>query len=81
MSETTCQHGLTGYCHDDATPAERESFAFLHRHAFDWASVDGSLYRDEAERYAAWFAAEYYRDPVADVPAHSTDEYYARFPH
>jgi len=30
---TTCQHGHTGYCHDEATSTERQAWAALERHA------------------------------------------------
>jgi hypothetical protein len=53
----TCQHGNEGYCHDEATPAEREAMRSLHEHAFNWALPYG---RDEAERYAAAYTAENY---------------------
>jgi hypothetical protein len=62
----TCSHGHPGYCHDDATPEERESFAFLHSHAFAWASPD-----ERAEEYATHYAQTFYR--ADHQPAHSDE--------
>lgn len=42
----TCQHGLMGYCHDDATPAERESFNTLYEHAFQYVVEDWPEHAD-----------------------------------
>lgn len=53
----TCQHGYEGYCHDEATPEQREAMRLLYEHAFNWALPYG---RDEAERYAAAYAADNY---------------------
>lgn len=70
MPSTTCRHGVTGYCHDNATPAERDAFSALYGHAFDYA-VDRD--RDTAEHYAAYYAGAYFRDAVRDewLPGHS----------
>lgn len=65
-----CQHGRTGYCHDDATPAERTAFANLYAHAFAWAAKLADVQRatlDDAEAYAGWFAARAYNDDDACV--------------
>ena len=43
--DEVCRHGRTGYCHDDALPAEREAVEHLYRHAFDYSHDDA---------YAAW---------------------------
>ncbi|AWY06685.1 hypothetical protein SEA_ZETA1847_51 [Microbacterium phage Zeta1847] len=51
-----CQHGREGYCHDDASDAERRAVAFLYEHAYAYALP--ALGADEAEGYAAWSLAE-----------------------
>lgn len=66
-----CQHGREGYCHDEATPAEREAMTVLHRHAYNWALPYG---RDEAEQYATRYAANYYQF-LDDAPAHNHDRF------
>lgn len=59
----TCAHGREGYCHDEATPAERAVFELAHRLAFAWA-VGSGVERDLAERFAGHYAAAEYGDEV-----------------
>jgi hypothetical protein len=66
-----CSHGQSGYCHDDATLAQRVAFETLHRHAYDWA-VGYLGDRDMAERYAGAYASEHYAVPDLDWPGHQT---------
>lgn len=49
----TCAHGVTGYCADEALPAEREAVEYLHRSAYDWA-IRTRGDRDLAETFATW---------------------------
>ena len=66
-----CRHGHTGYCHDEATPEQRQAFNFLHAHAYAWALPYG---RDEAEEYASRFAAQNF-DAPDDAGSHSHESY------
>ena len=68
---TTCQHGRTGYCHDEGPTDHREEFDLLHRYAYDWATRVG-LDPDEGERYAAHYAGRFWDEHYA--PEHR-DEY------
>lgn len=60
MTAKTCRHGETGYCHDDATPTQRDQAAFLHQHAWKYASGESGnrWQRDFAERFASWLVAQ-----------------------
>lgn len=65
-----CRHGGTGYCWDDASATEREHFEFLYRHAWSWASADGQVDPERAERYAAHFAGGWWDADEGDAPSH-----------
>jgi hypothetical protein len=67
-----CQHGHEGYCYDEATHEQREAFDMLHRHAYEWALPAG---RDEAEAYAAAYAAENYAYGIEEATRHSQELY------
>lgn len=82
MANTTCQHGNTGFCRDDATPEQRELFDYAHTHAYDWA-VERGLAPNDAERYAATSAAHTV-DVYPDAYSHSLDlvaDLAAKYPH
>jgi len=70
-------HGRTGWCHDDATGAERARFAVLHAHAYDWARR-ASLPAERAEDYAAWYAEEYVGDADPTDHRNAHDAWSAR---
>lgn len=71
-----CRHGQAGYCDDDATPAERDAMNAVHRHAYDWAWLH---YPEDAEEYAAWYAAQCWNPGaiLADAGPHPAE--YERF--
>lgn len=64
----TCAHGYAGFCHDEATPAERERFELAHRLAFAWATSAGVTWA-RAEEFAGDYAAAEYGDDVDVWPA------------
>lgn len=69
----TVAHTVDQFCYDQATPVQREAFDFLHRHAYDWASVGGELRRDQAEEYAGHYAGHHFADDIDDAPAHPAE--------
>lgn len=72
VSETVCRHGHTGFCWDDATSEQRDTFEALHRHAYSWAYDIADLDGDVAECYAADYAAAHFMGDIAEAPAHPT---------
>lgn len=64
-SDGLCPHGREGYCHDDATPAQRAAFDEAHAFAYAWA-VGVHIERDIAEDYAGWYAKRVYTLDIED---------------
>lgn len=71
-----CSHGLAGYCHNDATPAERKAFSTLYGHAYTWARDFQVLASNASEIYAAWYAAAFYGWGVDEAPTHTLELLY-----
>jgi hypothetical protein len=59
----TCRHGNEGFCYDDATDPQRERFATMFGHAYDWARTWAMLSPDAAEDFAVRFTRDYWDDP------------------